>query len=226
MAILSSRRKLEIEREAREMFEMSRSMAQDLCGDEVGPRGTIPVQTERIISKLGVQIRRDRDLPNQRGLITAGRFNGAEVLISEDQSAGAKRFTEAHEIGHIRLHPGETHLRERSDGQKSRSPLKEQEADFFAVNLTMPLELITEEFTDRFGSKLSRRNVDDDQAYALTNGKLSPSQIRKMSCRQFAELIAESKWFGGRYFDSMQNIFGVSSEAMAWRLIELRLVTE
>jgi Zn-dependent peptidase ImmA (M78 family) len=226
MAILSPKRRLEIEREAREVFEMSRRMAQDLCGDEVGPRGAIPVQTGRIISKLGIQVRRDRDLPNQRGLITAGRFSGTEVLISEDQSPGAKRFTEAHEIGHIRLHPGEMHLRERSDGQKSRSPLKEQEADFFAANLTMPRELIIEEFTDRFGRTLSVRNVDDDQAHALTNGKFSPSQIRKMNCKQFAELIAESKWFSGRYFDSMKDVFGVSREAMVWRLIELRLVSE
>jgi Zn-dependent peptidase ImmA (M78 family) len=162
-------------------------------------------------------------MPNERGLFRAGSYDGIDVTISDNQTAGAKRFTEAHEIAHMHLHPGEAHLRERSGAPKA---LKEHEADCFATNLLMPRELVAEEFTDRFRGSLVIGTIDDDSAYALTAGKLSPSQIRKMSCRQFADMIAKANWFEGHHFDPLKDVFGVSLEAMARRLVELRLVLQ
>jgi len=227
MAILSVQRRLEIENQARKVFEKYRHLVEDLCSEEVGPRGVIPVQTRLIISKLyGAQLLVVRDMPNERGLFRAGSYDGTDVLISENQTAGAKRFTEAHEIAHMHLHPGEAHLRERSGDLRASRALKEHEADCFATNLLMPHELASEEFIDRFRGSLAARTIDDDSAYALTAGKLLPSQIRRMSCKRFAELIAKTNWFDGRHFDFLKDVFGVSAEAMAWRLIELRLVSQ
>ncbi len=223
MAILSVQRRLEIENEARKLFEKYRHTVENLCSEEVGPRGVVPVQTKLIISKLyGAQLH-VVDMPNERGPFRAGSYDGIDVTISENQTPGAKRFTEAHEIAHMHLHPGEAHLRERSGSPKA---LKEHEADCFAANLLMPRELVAEEFTDRFRSSLVIGTIDDDSAYALTAGKFLPSQIRKMSCRRFADLIAKANWFDGQHFDSLKDVFGVSLEAMALRLIELRLVLQ
>jgi Zn-dependent peptidase ImmA (M78 family) len=226
MAIVSVKRKREIENGARKVFERYLRVAEDLCAGEVGPRDVLPVKTEIIIEKLcGVQLRRERNLPNELGALTAGGYDGSGVLISDDRTVRDRsdRFTQAHEIGHIELHPGETHLRERS--VVSPKPLKEQEADYFAANLLMPEELAVHEFTSRFPSRLSAEVIDEDSAFALTSGKLRPSQIRKMSRRQFAELIATSSWFNGHHFDSLMDVFGVSAEAMGRRLIELGLVS-
>jgi hypothetical protein len=92
MAILSVQRRLEIENEARKVFEKYRHSVENLCREEVGPRAVIPVNTRLIISKLyGAQLH-VVDMPDKHGPFRAGGFDGIDVTISENQTPGAKRL--------------------------------------------------------------------------------------------------------------------------------------
>ena len=208
------------------MFEKYRRLAENFCSAEVGPSDVIPVRAEFIVTHLyRASLGENPNLRTFDGEVAVGRNDGREILVSKDLTAAkllaAKRFTLLHEIGHSELHPGETHFRQRTQPR----PLKEHEADWFAVCVSMPRELVIEEFRDRFGPKLSVLTIDDDRAYALTANRLAPSQIRKMSLKQFAELLAKSQWFDHHLFSSLADRFGVSVEAMALRLMELFLVS-
>jgi hypothetical protein len=224
-ALLTPQRRQQIENRARIAFEGYRHLVEDLCGEEIGPRAVLPVQTGLIISKLyKIHLRAERNLSIDRDVAMAGWSDGKGVVISEDQSLRAKRFTEAHEIGHLNLHPGEAHPRARSASIRLVRPAEEREADCFASNLLMPAEIVIDEFNERFGTQLSVEMIDDDMAHALTGGRISPSQIRRFTTSQFAELLAKVTWYDHRHFDSLKDVFGVSGQAMAWRLSELRLV--
>ncbi len=226
MAVLSSKRESEIQSSVRALFEQYQRFVGDLCGEEVGPRAVVPVNTRLIASKLlHLPTRIESEIAGGRGLVTAGRYDGTEILLADDREMKRTRYTEAHEIGHHRLHPGETHFYQRSNGVRLLAPVKEQEANRFAVNLLMPHELVIDEFTSRFGPVLSKQTVDETVAYALTHDRLTPSQVRQMPLKDFARLIVRSRWFHGRQFDAMEDVFGVSGETMAIRVIELGLVS-
>ncbi len=66
--------------------------------------------------------------------------------------------------------------------------------------------------------------MEDNEAYELTGGRLQASQIRRMQPEEIAELFARATWFNGRQFDPLIKVFGVSAEAMAYRLISLKLI--
>ncbi len=88
----------------------------------------------------------------------------------------------------------------------------------------MPRELVSDEFIERFGSQIVREEMGEDEAHALTGGRLSPSSLRRMSPRKLAEYFARAKWFHARQFDALVGVFGVSPDAMARRLTELKLI--
>jgi Zn-dependent peptidase ImmA (M78 family) len=229
MAILTTKRRLEIEALTRELFERYHRYVGNLCGEEMSPRACLPVQVDVIISKLlKIPLRRIEEIPNPRAASTAGIYDGDVIVISESQHIGPQRFTAGHELGHAILHPGECRLRERPGTNGAGLALvdpKELEADVFSANLLMPRELVVEEFAERFGIQMARDAIDDDAAFALTAGKLQPSQIQKMSLDQFGELLADSTWFDGSHFTALSDVFGVSSAAMRRRLKELTLLS-
>jgi hypothetical protein len=223
MAILSTNRKREIEARVQEIFKRYLRLAGNVNAGEVNPRELLPVRTDLIMERiLQVRISREEEIFTDDGSKAAGVAGGQEVLISERQPSGTKRFTEGHEIGHLVLHPGEVSHRIRLS--TNPKPIKEHEADWFATNLLMPEALVREEFIDRFRGLLSQKSIEEEIAFALTAGRLQPSEIRRMDRYKFARLIARATWFEGNAFLSLVERFGVSENAMALRLIELGLI--
>lgn len=117
--------------------------------DEIGNPG-IPVPVERIARNLGVQVRYaplDGDISGMAYIKDGVRIIGVNNL----HHANRQRFTLAHELGHLVLHPNELaqrlHLDRGSlhrDGRSSRGedPL-EISANAFASELLMPRRLMS-----------------------------------------------------------------------------------
>jgi hypothetical protein len=135
------------------------------------------------------------------------------------------RFTVAHEVGHHVLHGGALHLREKRSrppaGERARRPEIEVEADIFARELLTPGTLVRSVYRHCFGEPIDGRSLSDDIAYFLG---IRTSDLFRMTRRDRARLVARATSFGGAQFRALVDLFGVSAEAMAIRLEELRLV--
>lgn len=88
----------------------------------------IPLDMEDLLGRLGITVRLCPDLP-ARGLAVKHR-SGALILINRSLSAFQRRFTAAHELGHLIMHP---------PGLYRALPKRcEAEADGFAGELLVP----------------------------------------------------------------------------------------
>jgi Zn-dependent peptidase ImmA (M78 family) len=171
-------------------------------------------------------------LAETKGYSTAGVLNRDRktIRINTTFPYGVQRFTGAHEIGHLALHPnlgsGVIH-RDRpvcSASQQQRSQFEVQ-ADYFAACFLIPERLLVKAFNLRFGTKLplpkteavllSLRIFDQAPFFAAPRGNLI-----------FANAVSNSTTFNGRKFASLKSEFNVSGAAMAIRLKELDLVTD
>ena len=102
-----------------------------------------PVHVERIAERQGCQIRQS-ELKDVSGILV--RSAGAPVIgVNSRHSETRRRFTVAHELGHLLLHAGQsvTFDREfrvslRSEESSTGVDLEEVEANFFAASLLMP----------------------------------------------------------------------------------------
>jgi hypothetical protein len=208
---------------ARALFERYRKFGESACQGFVDPSSGLPVRTDLIISDvLHLPIRRIEEIPNERQGETAGWYDKDVVLIADRQSPSRRRYTEAHEIGHIILHPGITSSREHAPGM--RKSHKERQADFFAAQLLMPEELVRELFLERFGKAISRFSIEENFAFALYGTKVTATVLRQKPIRELAGLLAEARWFDGCGFDPLVDVFGVSVGAMSWQIEDLRLL--
>lgn len=155
----------------------------------------------------------------------AGLINrtARRVIIASDVDPREARFTAAHEIGHIVLHPHQTGLhRDRPlTGTNTIRDQTEYEADKFAAYFLMPRKLVSREFMSRFIA--ARFSLSEESAYALW-GRSSRPEDGPMERRQLARELASAIQYNGRTFSSLTDVFGVNIEAMAIRLEELRLV--
>jgi len=130
--------------------------------------GSLPVPVEDIVAKLGVPIvveTLDRNVSGllfRQGESRAIGVNAAHPMVRQ-------RFTVAHELGHLRLHPGKElfldHVRVnlRDDVSSLGTDREEREANAFAAELLMPhLEVTTEvrRVLDRGGVADSRFIAD------------------------------------------------------------------
>lgn len=144
-----------------------------------------------------------------------------EIRISRDFSIAERRFTAAHEIGHLVLHPNISVLhRDRAvTGNRIVRDRVEFEADKFAVYFLLPAKLVRAEFEKRFLTQSFELNEDTE--FALGKRKAGDSKrSKRVLCRELAASIQ----FNGKFFVSLAERFGVTSETMAIRLEELRLV--
>lgn len=92
----------------------------------------------------------------------------------------------------------------------------------------MPVDITEKEMLARFGARLDTSLPHDFLAYHLsiaTRRPLSATQFSRMPQIDRAMLIARADSFEGRLFESLNERFGVSVEAMARRLLELELVS-
>ena len=177
-----------------------------------------------IVSDLG------KHTTNNAVFETAGVLDrrGARILVSAKFSVPSQRFTAAHEIGHLVLHPNEVMHRDRAIDAPSTSNLRqssqEREADQFASMLLMPDRLVAQRVQQAFGR--APFVLDDITAQMLTPDDADGLLDARRHPLARAHTLASARSFGGRVFPSLAEQFGVSKMAMAIRIKELGLVAE
>jgi hypothetical protein len=151
------------------------------------------------------------------------------VVISQKLPAEVRRFTGAHEVAHWVLHPAAMALRESPATDRAlRSPFRtarEREADLFAADLVMPVKAVEEAYAKLFGAPLDGSRIDQDQAFCLTNGNRTAADLAQMTAEERARLIADSYSLVDRHARSLAEIFGVSTNTMAYQLLDIGLVS-
>ena len=146
------------------------------------------------------------------------------VQVSRRFPLPVRKFTAAHELGHALLHDGLGLHRDRAlDGTERgiRRERTEREADAFAVYFLMPGKLVRSEFKHRF--KTREFILNEDTAFALNVGDFDSFQAN-YDIRELSRLLAHTARYDGVQFHSLAEQFGVSVEAMAIRLEELKIV--
>jgi Zn-dependent peptidase ImmA (M78 family) len=100
-----------------------------------------PIDVEKIVTGLDIVL---EDLPTESKLSGEAMYRDGHqpvVRVNRDESAVRQRFTIAHELGHLLLHPIATHHRDSE--YRNNGPL-ETEANAFAVDLLLPAWLVWE----------------------------------------------------------------------------------
>jgi Zn-dependent peptidase ImmA (M78 family) len=161
------------------------------------------------------------------GFLDRGR---GVIAVSGRYPYEVQRFTAAHEIGHMVMHPwvGERVIHRDlpiSTAPATRKASYEQEADWFAAFFLMPRKLVEKEFALRFGSKAPLPK-SEDVAFHLGVKDTREFFDARPDSLLFATLLARAQSFDRRRFASLAQHFGVSVQAMAIRLRELELVDE
>ncbi|MFB6306839.1 MAG: cyclodeaminase/cyclohydrolase family protein [Flavobacteriales bacterium] len=157
----------------------------------------------------------------------AGQINKPHkrVSISDQFSPHIKNFTAAHELGHHFLHEDVVMHRDRPlegpDSSLNRN-LQEIQADKFASYFMMPPVLVREAFEERFSAK--KFTITDDTVFFLNESNTSDFRAKCGNLRGLARRIASAEFYNHKPFNSLSQQFGVSKEAMAIRLEELKLV--
>ncbi|MGX9959166.1 ImmA/IrrE family metallo-endopeptidase [Xanthomonas euvesicatoria] len=147
------------------------------------------------------------------------------IQIATDADPKVIRFTAAHEIGHAILHPDQTglHRDQPLNGIRQARSRTELEADKFATYFLLPEKLLTEEFKSRF---LNIFALDEQTAFALLSKPIFEVVEALPTLRHVSRKLARATYYNGCHFVSLSESFGVSIEAMAIRLEELKLVIE
>lgn len=110
----------------------------------------IPVPVDRIAEHLGIPIVEEELDRSVSGLLFR-RGTGSAIGVNASHAWVRQRFTIAHELGHLRLHPGRelildhVRLNLRNDLSSLGTDREEREANAFAAELLMPREAILDE---------------------------------------------------------------------------------
>ena len=160
----------------------------------------------------------------------AGVLNRFErkISIARKFSFEIQRFTGAHEIAHYLIHPDLFNLRASpvTDGsiRDQQKPRREMEADLFGAELLIPSEIVFDLFGRLFGDGVDGSHISDEQAYCVSNGKLTASAISRLQPLERARLIAAQPSLVASHGRSLAEIFGVSATALGISLLDLGLV--
>ncbi|MGO9265544.1 MAG: ImmA/IrrE family metallo-endopeptidase [Candidatus Binataceae bacterium] len=151
-----------------------------------------------------------------------------KLEVASNLAAHIRRFTGAHELGHLILHPALVSLREAPltefNIRDQETILTEREANVFAAELIMPTRLVRESFERRFGQIIDRASISPDEAFYFTNDKFSVSDLRKKDPVALAMIIAQASSFTTSDSRALTDVFGVSPIAMAIQLVDLALI--
>lgn len=163
----------------------------------------------------------DGDLFEIAGLIDKSQ---KQVHISKRFPQETRNFTAAHELGHAILHRQTVLHRDKPiDSSVSTSRSREElEADKFATHFLMP----TKGVRSIFGGLFDTQNfvINESTAVALNSGSVNALRARCQNIRGLSRFLASTEYYGGKSFNSLAKIFGVSVETMAIRLEELNLL--
>lgn len=121
------------------MWMRVRGMAPDVVLKELGVLA-LPIPVEDLIVGLGIAV---QDVEADATISGAAEFDvdarTATIWVNRRESVVRQRFTLAHELGHIMLHPPGRQYR---DETLSDSSHMETEANRFAAELLMPAETV------------------------------------------------------------------------------------
>lgn len=158
----------------------------------------------------------------------AGLFDRASstVRISNQLPYQTRSFTLAHELGHAVLHSDMRMHRDRAlDGSMIRPRnSKEYEADVFAALFLLPAKQVRLAMRNRLLTESFRLN--EATAFALNVGSVAQLKARCRDLRALSRIISAATSYNGKYFKSLAEHFGVSTETMAIRLEELKLLQQ
>ncbi len=142
-------------------IEIARNLAKDYSL-------TPPVNVKQLIEKMGIELEITH-LESMSGF--AYQKNGRRVIgVNDADGALRKRFTMAHELGHMFVHAKHDVTFDRDfvyfrDGNSSTGlNTKEVEANAFAAELLMPADRLTQQIRDEGGIDLLE---DDDKITQL-----------------------------------------------------------
>ena len=148
-----------------------------------------------------------------------------QVTVSEQFGPQSARFTAAHELAHIMLHSGKM-FRERPIGGprlNEQNPI-ERAADKFAAEFLMPKKLLRTRIRDSFGVK-PPIVVRDAEAFWLDMDQSEHLLRVPPHSNELAFALAKCpRDFNGNGIIPLNDQFKVSTQAMAYRLQELRLI--
>lgn len=165
----------------------------------------------------------------QKGFALGGFINrpARVIAISDEQMLPrTKLFTLAHEVGHLLMHPGLHHHREMpmhgmTEPYAPADP-KERQANHFAGCFLVPEKQLRRAFPACFG--VERLKLTDTVAWEL----LGPGGASLMNSSNplpaFERVVAQAKYFRGRHFSALLDLFQVSPTTMAIRLRQTGLV--
>ena len=147
------------------------------------------------------------------------------IGISDQLKPRTMRFTLAHEIGHLKLHPRMNHHREialhgLTEPHEPADPL-EREANRFAGYFLVPTVQLRKAFRAAFG--VETLLLTDDVAYELLGDGFMALMNTNCHSLAFERLIAKALRFRGRQFGSFVDLFQVSETTLAMRLRECGL---
>ncbi len=153
-------------------YALIRRRARELTAGQIEP----PVNLELVASTLDAEIREVDLAADISGILYR---DGARriVVVNQSHSEVRKRFTIAHELGHLALHRGdkvhvdhEFRINLRDPRSATAENVEEVEANAFAANLLMPAEWIW--------SELDAHLIDpgDDTQIALLADRYGVSQ--------------------------------------------------
>lgn len=158
---------------------------------------TPPIPVEDFVDELGAELSKEPLEGDISGMLfREGGPKGRTVIgVNSADALTRQRFTVAHEIGHLLMHPGRPVIIDKLVRVNLRSPKatnqassrEEQEANRFAAELLMPEEMIREATANLVGDR---------------------------------ELVSD-RWLGQR----LANLFDVSRQAMEYRLVNLGLLS-
>lgn len=111
-----------------------------------------PVDVEDIAARMGVTVKRVTR-PGWEGAVQGEELtHRAFIWVNDSASPERQRFTIAHELGHLMLHPLDKHYRDAAFGYGKTVPRREHEANAFAGALLMPRFLMTPLISDTAAS--------------------------------------------------------------------------
>jgi Zn-dependent peptidase ImmA (M78 family) len=125
-----------------------------------------PVPVEELAQKLGARLSYEPLKGNVSGMLYRREGESPIIGVNSVHAYTRQRFTIAHEIGHLLLHPGRpvivdklvrVNLRDKTSGLATDA--EEIAANAFAAELLMPRRFVQAELTRR----MSRRVVDADE---------------------------------------------------------------
>ena len=147
------------------------------------------------------------------------------VGLADHQPFRTKRFTLAHEVGHILLHHRLHHHRELPlhGMTEPREPadLIEREANHFAGCFLVPSKQLKLAFAASFN--VDCLTLTDDVAFELLGAGFMSLMNGPYESLAFERLVAQAQRFRSRHFGSLHDLFAVSPTTLAIRLRQVGL---